>query len=408
MSTYDGHLTEPPAAFIAEQHRALRERLPFSDTQDFTDASRGFVGKLETGVVRAGDGRVVWDSDSYSFLQGEAPECANPSLWRQSTLVAKHGLFEVIEGIYQVRGIDLSNTTFIEGRTGVIVIDPLLTKETGAAALALFRKYRGDRPVTGMIYSPSHVDHFGGVKGMISEEDAASGKVPILAPAGFVEHAVSENVYAGTAMARRAGYMYGASLARGPQGQIGAGLGQTTSTGLVTLIPPTTEITKTGQEEVIDGVPVVFQLAPGTEAPAEMHFFFPTFGTPVSAASPDLVTVLSPSMLFDALAVRIDGPRAWNEHLTIDIHLTDTGNTYRLELRNGVLTHTSAPQPSTSDATLTTTQAALPAIALAPMTATSLASAGIKIGGNPAALERLAAVLDAPDPGFAIVTAEKE
>jgi alkyl sulfatase BDS1-like metallo-beta-lactamase superfamily hydrolase len=181
----------------------------------------------------------------------------------------------VTEGIYQVRGFDLSNMTIVEGDTGVLVIDPLISTECAAAALALYRQHRGNRPVIGVLYTHSHVDHFGGARGVVAEEDVRSGSIPVLAPAGFMEHAVSENVYAGGAMTRRATYMYGALLPKGPAGQVGAGLGQTTSTGTVTLIAPTVDITETGQEEMVDGIRMVFQLTPGTEAPAEMNFLFP-------------------------------------------------------------------------------------------------------------------------------------
>jgi alkyl sulfatase BDS1-like metallo-beta-lactamase superfamily hydrolase len=249
--------------------------LPFGDTADFEAAERGLIDPGDP-VVRNDQGEVVWDNGSYSsFLTGDAPGTVHPSLWRQSTLVAKQGLFEVTDGIYQVRGYDLSNLSIIEGDTGVIVIDPLISTETAAAALALYRKHRGDRPVVAVIHTHSHVDHFGGVKGVVSQDDVDEGRVQIIAPEGFVEHAISENVYAGTAMGRRAGYMYGAALPRGPKGGVGAGLGQTTSTGTVTLISPTVTITDTGQELTIDGVRIVFQMAPGTEAPAEMHFYFP-------------------------------------------------------------------------------------------------------------------------------------
>ncbi|KHL08265.1 alkyl sulfatase BDS1-like metallo-beta-lactamase superfamily hydrolase [Mumia flava] len=623
----------PAAPFIAEQQRQVEATLPFSDTQDVDDSERGLIARMDPCVVTADDGRVVWDNDSYSFIEGDAPDTVNPSLWRQSSLVSMQGLYEVVEGIYQVRGLDLSNISFIEGESGVIVIDPLISTETAAAALALYREHRGDRPVTGVIYTHSHVDHFGGVRGVVSQEDVDSGRVPVLAPDGFVEHAISENVFAGTAMSRRAGYMYGASLARGPRGQVGAGLGQTTSTGTITLIPPTVEITTTGQEEVVDGVRIVFQMAPDTEAPSEMLFYFPdhralcsaedathtfhnlltlrgavvrdphgwagyltetidlfggeaevvfashhwptwgadrvvaflstqrdlyayvhdqtlrmlnqglvgseiaeqiqlppalenawsargyygsvshnvkaiyqrymgwfdgnpahlwqhtpveqatryvafmggadavvekarasydegdlrwvaevvghvvfaepqhaaarslladtyeqlgygaengpwrnfylsgatelrsgSFGTPTATGSADVVANLTPRMLFDALAVQVDGPRAWDERLSIDVVLTDTDERFRLWLANGVLTYSAAAQHGEADATLTTTRRTLPAIAGGVGGRDELEAAGIAVSGDASVLGRLAAVLDPGDPDFAIVT----
>ena len=268
---------KPPTDAIAAANRAHTASLPFADTRDFDDADRGFIAALEPCVVTAADGRVVWDNDSYNFLNGDAPDSVHPSLWRQSQLCAKQGLYEVVPGIYQVRGLDLSNISFIEGDTGVIVIDPLISTETAAAALALYRAQRGDREVRAVIYTHSHVDHFGGVLGVTSQAEVDAGAVAIIAPEGFTEHAVQENVYAGTAMARRAGYMYGAALDRGPQGQVGCGLGQVGSTGEVALIVPTLDIKVTGETHTIDGVEIEFQMAPGTEAPAEMHFYFPQF-----------------------------------------------------------------------------------------------------------------------------------
>lgn len=217
---------------------------------------------------------MVWSLEPYGFLSSaEAPPTVNPSLWRQSRLNMRHGLFEVVPGVYQVRGLDISNMTLVEGTSGVIVIDPLISVECAEAALRLYRKNRGDRPVTGVIYTHPHADHFGGVRGVLPP--GTEGGVPILAPAGFMEHAVSENVYAGNAMARRATFMYGNPLPKGPEGQIGVGLGMVGSTGTVSLIPPTLDVIRTGQVETLDGVQIVFQLTPGTEAPAEMNFLFP-------------------------------------------------------------------------------------------------------------------------------------
>ncbi|MDX3323707.1 alkyl sulfatase dimerization domain-containing protein [Streptomyces sp. ME02-6979-3A] len=624
---------KPAQPSIAQQQAEIRQRFPFSDTQDFDDANRGLVGRRDPNAVTGEDGTTLWDNDTYAFLEGDAPDTVNPSLWRQSQLVATQGLFEVVEGIYQVRGFDLSNVTFVEGTEGVVVIDPLLSEETAAAALALYREHRGDRQVTGVIYTHSHVDHFGGVKGVTTQEDVDAGRLPVLAPVGFIHHAVSENVYAGTAMGRRAAYMYGAALDRGPQGQVGAGLGQTTSTGTITLIPPTVDITETGQEEVVDGVRMIFQMAPDTEAPSEMLIYFPDFkalcaaedathtlhnlltlrgavvrdphawshyltesidlfgdrtdvvfashhwptwgqdravrylsiqrdlygylhdqtlrlinkgwtgteiaehlplppalenawsthgyygsvshnlkavyqrymgwfdgnpahlwqhtpveagkryvafmggadavvdkargsfgegdfrwaaevlshvvfaqpdhaaarelladtyeqlgygsengtwrnfylsgatelrqgqfGTPTVAASPDVIANLTPPMLFDAIAVQIDGPKAWGETLGIDVHLTDSGERYRLRLTNGVLTYSAAPQKGTADVTLRTDARSLPALALGGLSPERLTEAGIQVEGDASVLGRLAAVLDAGDQDFPIVT----
>ncbi|MBG0564349.1 alkyl/aryl-sulfatase [Actinoplanes aureus] len=623
-------MANPASRTIEAQHEYLAKALPFHDRRDFEDARRGFVAALDQALVKTAEGRVVWDSDPYAFLTGEAPATVNPSLWRQSLLTSIHGLFEVVPGIYQVRGLDLSNITFVEGERGVLVIDPLVSSETAAAALALYREHRGDRPVTGMVYTHSHVDHFGGARGILPGDQA--GGVPVLAPAGFARHAVNENVYAGTAMSRRAAYMYGAVLPRGPQGQVGAGLGQTNSTGTVTLIPPTVDIGHTGQEETVDGIRMVFQMAPGSEAPAEMHLYFPdhralcmaenathnlhnlltlrgaevrdphawagylseaaelyggdlevlfashhwptwgreraveflllqrdlyaylhdqtvrminvgmtgpeiaeaiqlppaleqawhargyygsvshnvkaiyqrylgwydgnpahlwphppaeaarryvdfmggadsvvtkaratvdagdfrwaaevlnhvifaepghgaarelladtyeqlgygsengtwrcvylsaahelrhgSFGTPATTSSADMIAQLTPEQLFAAMAIRVNGPRCWDDEVHVDIQLTDIGRKYRLSLRNGVLTHTAAPQPDLADATVTLPSAVLP-LAVTVADPAELAAAGVTVEGNTAVFGRLLAALDEPDPDFAIVT----
>jgi alkyl sulfatase BDS1-like metallo-beta-lactamase superfamily hydrolase len=289
---------------------------PFDDVDDLADAERGFIAALTPGVVCNAAGEVVWDNDSYSFLAGDAPDTVDPSLWRQSALCARQGLFEVTDGVYQVRGLDLSNVSFVEGDAGVIVIDPLISTETAAAALGLYRAQRGERPVTGVIYTHSHVDHFGGVKGVISQQQVDGG-VPVIAPEGFLEAAIAENIYAGTAMTRRAGYMYGAVLPRGPRGGVGAGLGQTTSTGTVSLIVPTVDVTATGQELTVDGVRMVFQLAPGTEAPAEMHFLFPDRQALCMAEN-------ATHTLHNVLTLRgavVRDPHAWARYLTEAIEL---------------------------------------------------------------------------------------
>lgn len=624
--------TKPASTTIAEQHRHLTQSLPFGDTQDFEDVHRGFIAPFDPGVVRADDGRVVWDNDSYSFLDDTAPTTVNPSLWRQSGLLAVQGLYEVTPGVYQLRGIDLSVMTVVEGDTGIIVVDPLLTAETARAGLRLYREHRGERPVRAVIYTHSHADHFGGVRGVVDQVDVDEGRVQILAPAGFVEHAIAENVFAGTAMARRAGYMYGAALPRGPQGQVGAGLGQTTSTGDFTLIPPTVAVHSTGEEHTLDGVRIIFQMAPGSEAPSEFHFFLPdlrvlcmaenathtlhniltirgalvrdphvwasyiteaidlfgaqtdiviashhwptwghdrcldylglqrdlyaylhdqtlrmmnrgmtgteiaeviqlppalenawhargyygsvshnvkgiyqrymgwydgnpvnlwkhppaeagtrylefmggadavvekarasweagdfrwvaevlghvvfaepdheaarelladtleqlgygsengtwrcaylsgahelrhgAFGTPISSLAPDVLAQLTPTQLFDSMTIRVNGPRCWDDRLTLDVDLTDVGARHRLSLAHGVLTQSSAPQSRPADLTLTLTKTTLGALLAGDLAADQLVTAGVELDGDASVLGRLLSALDAPDPDFEIV-----
>lgn len=242
------------------------------DNIDGENADRGFVAGLKDPVIRGASGNVVFDASAYDFMDGECPSTANPSLWRQGQLCARSGLYQVTEGIYQVRGLDISNMTLVEGESGVIVVDPLMTMETAAAGLALYREHRGDRPVTAMIYTHSHGDHFGGSRAVVPH---GVTDIPVIAPSGFLDHAVAENVYAGNAMSRRGMYMYGIRLPKDAAGQIGCGLGSGTAVGTVSLVAPTVDITTTGQEMTIDGVRIVFQLTPGTEAPSEMNFFFP-------------------------------------------------------------------------------------------------------------------------------------
>lgn len=254
---------------------ALRSQLPFDDTSDFDDAKRGLVAPLPTEMIQGQGGNAIWNPQQYSFITegAETPATVNPSLWRQSQLINISGLFEVTEGLYQVRNFDLSNMTIIEGAEGITIVDPLISAETAKAALDLYRKHRGDKPVKAVIYTHSHVDHYGGVRGIVDEADVTSGAVKIYAPEGFLEAAVAENVMAGTAMSRRASYMYGNLLKADPKGQVGAGLGTTTSAGTVTLIPPTNIVTETGQKETIDGLTYEFLMAPGSEAPSEMLWY---------------------------------------------------------------------------------------------------------------------------------------
>ncbi|MCS5636805.1 MAG: MBL fold metallo-hydrolase [Myxococcota bacterium] len=266
---------KPASDSTRAANAAVLERLPFEDVSDFELANRGFIAGPDALVIDDEDGRRVWDMTVYDFITGEAPDTVNPSLWRQARLNNIHGLFEVVDGIYQVRGYDLSNVSFIRGETGWIVVDPLISVEAARAALDLVNEELGARPVVAVIYSHSHADHFGGVRGVTTPEEVASGRVRILAPEGFSHHAVSENVLAGNVMTRRAEYMFGGLLEPGPQGRVDTGLGKTTSRGRVSMIPPTDIIGETTTTIVIDGVEMIFQYTPNAEAPAEMMFYFP-------------------------------------------------------------------------------------------------------------------------------------
>ncbi|MBO6542431.1 MAG: MBL fold metallo-hydrolase [Alphaproteobacteria bacterium] len=254
--------------------QATIQQLPEDTGEDFELAHKGFIGTIPDAKVLNEAGHAVWDMSRFDFIKGDAPDTVNPSLWRQAKLNAIHGLFKVTDRLYQVRNFDLSNITFIEGDTGYIVIDPLISAEPAAAALALMRQHRGDKPVTAVIYTHSHVDHYGGIKGVLSDEDISNG-LQIIAPEGFLQAAVSENVLAGNAMSRRATYMYGSMLPPGPKGHVDAGLGKTVSIGKVSLVPPTKSICETGEKLVVDGIEIEFQVTPDTEAPAEMNFYFP-------------------------------------------------------------------------------------------------------------------------------------
>jgi alkyl sulfatase BDS1-like metallo-beta-lactamase superfamily hydrolase len=260
----------------AAAQAAVAAALPISDMHDHELATRGHLAPPLANVVTGRWGLPAWDLDAYDFLAADCPDSVNPSLWRQASLNRHAGLFEVADGFYQVRGLDLSNVTFIAGDRGWVVIDPLTTTETAAAALELVGSRLGARPVTAVLYTHSHIDHFGGVLGVVSRDAVTAGDVPVYAPEGFLHAAISENVIAGTAMTRRATYMYGTLLPRGPLGQVDAGLGKAVpALGTNGLIAPTHDISTTGTELVIDGVRVVFQVTPDTEAPAEMNFLFP-------------------------------------------------------------------------------------------------------------------------------------
>jgi len=265
-------------ASVVARQAAVRKALPFSDIADFDDASRGFLGTIENAKVLSTSGRTVWSLEAYGFLsEAEAPATVNPSLWRQSRLNMNHGLFEVVPGVYQVRGLDIANMTLVEGDSGVIVVDTLTSIEGARAAMELYFKHRGKKPVTAVIFTHTHTDHWGGARGVLDDATLASGKVPIIAPNLFMEHAVSENIIAGPAMLRRAQYQFGPFLAKGPRGQVDCGLGKTMAAGGVTLLRPSDLIIATGDKRVIDGVEFEFQMAPNSEAPAEMHFYVPRY-----------------------------------------------------------------------------------------------------------------------------------
>jgi len=264
--------------FVIAQHAATLEALPFSDTRDFDEASRGFLGTLPHASVANPQGRVVWSLEPYGFLSdASAPDTVDPSLWRQSRLNMNHGLFEVVPGVYQVRGLDIANMTLVESDRGVIVVDTLTSIEGARAAMALYFEHRGTRPVVAVIFTHTHTDHWGGARGVLDDATLANGSVPIIAPNLFMEHAVSENIIAGPAMLRRAQYQFGPFLAKGVRGQVDCGLGKSMAAGSVSLLRPTDLIMATGDRRSIDGVEFEFQMAPNSEAPAEMHFFIPRY-----------------------------------------------------------------------------------------------------------------------------------
>ncbi|MBX9820624.1 alkyl/aryl-sulfatase [Afipia birgiae] len=257
---------------------AFLKTLPFGDRADFEDARRGFIATLPDGIIPGPAGKPAFDTKQYDFLNSEqVPPTVNPSLWRQAQLNAINGLFKVTERVYQVRGLDIANLTIIEGDSGLILIDPLLSNETAKAALDLYLKNRPLRPVAAVIYTHSHADHFGGAKGVISEDDARQGKVKVIAPDGFMEHAVAENVIAGNAMSRRAQYQFGSALPVGDRAQIDTGLGKALARGSISLIPPNDVIKQPSEKRTVDGVDIEFHLVPGSEAPSEMIMYFPQF-----------------------------------------------------------------------------------------------------------------------------------
>jgi alkyl sulfatase BDS1-like metallo-beta-lactamase superfamily hydrolase len=283
-------------ATVAAQ-RSVAAQLPVEDGRDLDFADRGFIGTLSDLVITNKDGKPVWNLGAYDWMvDGQSPDTVNPSLWRHMGLLRKHGLYALSDNVWQVRGFDVSNMTVIKGQTGWIIIDPLTSRDTAAAALKLVNEKLGVRPVTAVIYSHSHGDHFGGVRGIINEADVKAGKVAIIAPEHFLAETASENVMAGPAMGRRATFQFGSNLTPGPQGQMGSGIGKGIGGGDITLIPPTIDIRKTGELREVDGVTLEFQMVPQTEAPAEMNVYLPAARTFLAAeiATCSLHNILTP------------------------------------------------------------------------------------------------------------------
>jgi alkyl sulfatase BDS1-like metallo-beta-lactamase superfamily hydrolase len=267
---------KPPSEHTLKVLKEARTTLPFSDTRDFEEEKKGFIAAPDSWQIMADAGNVAWDMERYKFfLQGKDFDSIHPSLQRQSTLNMNYGLYKVMDNVYQVRGFDLANITFIKGDTGWIIFDPLTAEETARAALKLAEKHLGKMTIKAVVYSHSHGDHWGGVRGVVDQADVQAGKVQIIAPRDFMSHAISENVYAGNAMNRRLFYQYGILLPASPYGHAGQGLAQNVSIGNVTLIAPTRIIEDDLEELTVDGVKMVFQNTPNTEAPSEMNTWFP-------------------------------------------------------------------------------------------------------------------------------------
>lgn len=264
-----------PTKATQKHNEGVARLLPLADQQDFEDATRGLIAADNSSIIRTASGKLVWDIPSYAFIDGEAPASVNPSLWRQERLNNIRGLFEVVPGVYQLRGFDLSNMTIIEGDTGWIIVDPLTAKETAASALAFARQHLEAKPIKAILFTHSHIDHFGGALGVASAEEVVAQQIPVIAPVGFMEAATRENIIAGIAMGRRGGFMYGTNLPRHQRGHIGSGLGSEPAMGTHGILQPTDIIATTGETRVIDGVELVFQNVPGSEAPAEYTFYLP-------------------------------------------------------------------------------------------------------------------------------------
>jgi len=309
------------SVFTKKTNNELLNYLPFSDKTDYENARKGFIATLESGEIKNADGNVVYSMKQYDFIKGDAPTSTNPSLWRQSELNSINGLFEVTEGVYQIRGFDLANMSLIKGEKGWIIVDPLLSPETAKAGLDLANKELGERPVTAVIITHSHIDHFGGIRGIVDEADVLSGKIPIYVPEGFFEHSISENVMGGNTMGRRASYMYGNLLPKDEKGTLGTGLGQTTSTGLAGILEGTDIINElNGENRTIDGIQVDFIFTPESEAPAEMMFYFPKYKSFCQAE--DLNHTLH--NLYTLRGAQVRNGQKWSQY--IDLAIAKWGN----------------------------------------------------------------------------------
>jgi alkyl sulfatase BDS1-like metallo-beta-lactamase superfamily hydrolase len=308
-----------PSKSTLDVLRRWRSDLPFGDTRDFEEQKKGFIAPMQDLKIMADDGHVAWDMERFQFLdKQDSFDSIHPSLLRQSKLNNNYGLYEVIPGIYQVRGFDLSDITFIRGKTGWIVFDPLVSKEPVRAAWKLFQQHVGQGlPVSAVIYSHTHADHWGGVRGIVDEADVRSGKVPLIAPVDFMQFTVSENVYAGNAMNRRLFYQYGLLLPASPHGYVGQGLGQGVSAGAVGLIAPTRYVEKPIEEFEVDGVRMIFQYTPNTEAPREMNTYIPDMKALWMAEN----VIASVHNIYTLRGAQVRDPLNWSKYIAEALYL---------------------------------------------------------------------------------------
>jgi alkyl sulfatase BDS1-like metallo-beta-lactamase superfamily hydrolase len=313
-----------PTAHTAAANLAVLGQAPFENRQDFDDAERGLIARMPNLKISKADGSDIWNQTAYEFMGEEAPDSVNPSLWRQALLNNKHGLYKVTEGIYQLRGHDLANMTLIESDTGWIVVDPLTSRETASTALAFAREQLGDKPVVAVMVTHSHIDHFAGVLGVVSEEEVAQGKVRVIAPEGFMEEATSENVIAGIAMLRRSQFMYGSQLPRSARGHIGSGLGKNPALGTVGILQPTDIVNHDTHELTVDGVTIQFLYAPESEAPAEYMFYLPQYEAFCGAE------VVSSNLhnLYTLRGAKVRNALKWSFYINESIDLFDDAEVY--------------------------------------------------------------------------------